>query len=322
MKISFRQKGLQREPSSTMAKTPRDWLQMPDEIMGGMILQRLGAIDILMNAQKVCRNWRRICKDPAMWRVIDMDYFRFDNKHDAEKLCKQAVHRSRGELIDITIDGFGTDDLLNRSAVHFVALNGYLMHSSSKLKSLWLMDCYSITRNGLVHALKRLPCLETLDLFDISINAEDIKVIGQSCPQLKSFKMNTRFMECDGDAFAIANSMPALRHLQLFSDAITNDGLQAILHGCPRLESLHLSRCVCLELDGNLEKLCRERIKDLKFTTPFKGCWCFARRLLRFKRSKALIKEKVSLITGTDRQTWEQEEHPFLVDLTKSDTTR
>ncbi|KAJ9565914.1 hypothetical protein OSB04_001880 [Centaurea solstitialis] len=299
-----------------MGKTP-NWLQMPDEIMGGMIFQRLGAVEILTSVQKVCRNWRRICKDPAMWKVIDMNNrYKGLNTDVYEKLTKQAVHRIRGELIEITLHSFGTDDLLNfisrwylcstffylplfsfiiihahrqlcenlgeievykilKFVVLFVVLNGNLVRSSSKLKSLCLVKCYSITGNGLVHALRRLPCLETLDLSYISIDAENIKVIGQSCPLLKSFKMKTLFMECDGDAFAIANSMPALRHLQLFDSTITDDGLKALLHGCPHLESLDLSDCSYLELDGDLEKLCRERIKDFNFTPLSEaGCMC------------------------------------------------
>ncbi|KAJ9566037.1 hypothetical protein OSB04_002003 [Centaurea solstitialis] len=285
--IMAAKKRVYRQRSSRMGKTP-NWLQMPDEIMGGMILQRLDAVEILMNVQKVCRDWRRICKDPAMWKVIDMHRC-FDNNYYIVKLTKQAVHRSRGELIDISLDDFGTDLLLNfisrwyfykilNSVVFCVALNANLVHSSSKLKSLCLTRCYSITGNGLVRALKRLPCLETLELFYISIDPENIKVIGQSCPQLKTFKIKTPFM-CDGDAFAIANSMPALRHLQLLDSIITNDGLQAILHGCPHLESLDLSGCSYLELDGSLEKLCRERIKDFKFTRPsysLERCICGA----------------------------------------------
>ncbi|KAI3680976.1 hypothetical protein L6452_35756 [Arctium lappa] len=244
--------------SIAMEKTP-NWLEMPHEIMGGMILQRLGAVEILNSAQKVCTTWRRICKDPAMWKVIELDHY-FDfwyEEDDFEELSKQAVHRSCGELIDISLKYFGTDDLLD-----------FISQCSSKLNSLRLTKCYSITGNGLIHALKRLPRLETLDLFYVSIDAEDIRVIGRSCPQLKSFKMKTRFMECDGDALAIANSMSALRHLQMFGSTMTDDGLQAILNGCPHLESLDVRRCFCVKLGGNLEKLCKERIKDFKFTPP------------------------------------------------------
>ncbi|KAJ9566038.1 hypothetical protein OSB04_002004 [Centaurea solstitialis] len=235
----------------------RNWVEMPDDIMGGMILQRLDAVEILTSAQKVCRNWRRICKDPAMWKTIDLDHYSYASsytKNDFEKLCKQAVHRSCGELIDIRLKCVVTNDLLD-----------FISRCSSKLKSLRVLKCYNVTGNGLIHALKRLPCLETLDLFYISIEAEHIKVIGQSCPHLKSFKMKSRFME-SADALAIANSMPALRHLQLFGRAITGDGLRAILHGCRQLESLDLRRCSCLMLGGSLGKLCRERIKDFKFT--------------------------------------------------------
>ena len=43
--------------------------------------------------------------------------------------------------------------------------------------------------------------------------------------------------------------MPELRHLQLFGNKLTNDGLLAILNGC---------------LGGILEKRCFERIKNLR----------------------------------------------------------
>ena len=101
------------EPSSTMEETP-NWLEMPHEIIG-MILLKLGALEILENAQKVCTTWRRICKDPAMWKVIEIiHYFHVPDKdYVIEKLCKQAVHRSSGELIDITLKRFCTDNLLD-----------------------------------------------------------------------------------------------------------------------------------------------------------------------------------------------------------------
>ncbi|KAI3680980.1 hypothetical protein L6452_35760 [Arctium lappa] len=242
------------DPSSTMEETP-NWLEMPDEIIG-IILQRLGVVEILITAQKVCTAWRRICKDPAMWKVIDMhhSFDDCDTDYDIEQLTKQAVVRSCGELIDISLECFGTDDLLD-----------YISRSSSKLKCLRLTNCDDITRNGLTHALKMLPHLETLQVFNVSICSEDIEVIGRSCPNLKSFMKKTHFIEYGADALAIANNMPALRHLQLFGCTVPDDCLQAILHGCPHLESLDLRGCFYLLLDGNLEELCRERIKDFKF---------------------------------------------------------
>ncbi|KAJ9565946.1 hypothetical protein OSB04_001912 [Centaurea solstitialis] len=250
----------------------RDWLQMPDEIMGGMILQRLGAIDILMNAQKVCRNWRRICKDPAMWRVIDFDIYTYisyqtndfyyysyisysyvsNTMNYLEKLTKHAVDCSCGELIDIRLKGFATNDLID-----------HISRCSSKLNRLCLIGCYGITGCRLSNAVKMLPHLETLTLYDFDGCAEDIEAIGRNCPLLKSFTIKR---ENGGEihAHAIANSMPALRHLTL-AGTMDNDKIRAILNGCPHLESLDLSGCIYLDLDENLEKMCRERIKDFYY---------------------------------------------------------
>ncbi|KAJ9565949.1 hypothetical protein OSB04_001915 [Centaurea solstitialis] len=286
-----------------MASESRNWLEMPEEIMGGMILGRLDALEILTNIQRVCTTtWRRICKDdPQMWKMICFEYSFsrvWYTENDSEKLCKQAidrssvelirrickdprmwkmirldfppsvsytdndfenltkqaVHRSCGGLIDITLKGFGTDHLLD-----------FISRSSSKLNSLHLSYCYKITGCGLNTTLERLPHLETLKLSNISISAKDIEAIGRNCPHLKYFKLWIPYLSCDGDAHAITNSMPALRRLKLIGSRGDKDGVRAILNGCPHLESLHILNCSYTRLDTNLEKLCRERIKDFKF---------------------------------------------------------
>lgn len=91
----------------------RNWLELPAEVMS-MILLKLGAIEILTSAQNVCSSWRKICKDPLMWRVIDMHNSgdSYDMDHDLEIMCRHAVDRSCGQLIDINIEYFGTDELL------------------------------------------------------------------------------------------------------------------------------------------------------------------------------------------------------------------
>lgn len=106
-----------------MTEETPNWLQMPHELMT-MILQRLEAVEILNNAQKVCTTWRRICKDPSMWKVINMleSVVSWDpeSDYDLENLTKQAVHRSCGELIDINLECFCTDDLLDHISQSYV----------------------------------------------------------------------------------------------------------------------------------------------------------------------------------------------------------
>ncbi|KAL1537576.1 putative F-box/LRR-repeat protein 23 isoform X3 [Salvia divinorum] len=58
--------------------------------------------------------------------------------------------------------------------------------------------------------------------------------------------------------------MPNLQHLQVYAHWMGNKGLEAILDGCPRLESLDIRRCFDLDLKGDLGKRCRQQIKHLK----------------------------------------------------------
>ncbi|CAI9262590.1 unnamed protein product [Lactuca saligna] len=237
---------------SPMKKSP-NWLVMPHDVMVD-IIQRLPTLEIFNSARKVCRTWQRICKDPAMWKVIHMNT-RYDG-YDLEILTKHAVNLSCGELIDISIEYFGSNDLLN-----------YIALRSSNLKCLSLTNCFHMTGSGLSQAVRKLARLEKLHICLIDINEGDIEVIGKNCPQLKSFKMCKPFrgrFKCDYHAFAIAYYMPQLSHLELFDIEMTNDGLEAILYGCPHLPSLDVRMCDNLDLGGNLGKLCMERIKDFK----------------------------------------------------------
>uniref|UniRef100_A0A0A0KP25 F-box domain-containing protein n=1 Tax=Cucumis sativus TaxID=3659 RepID=A0A0A0KP25_CUCSA len=77
----------------------RNWLELPAEVLL-VILQKLGAVEILTTAQNVCSLLYKICKDPFLWRVINFDYWnRVHNFEDWNRLfywknvCKRAVDR-------------------------------------------------------------------------------------------------------------------------------------------------------------------------------------------------------------------------------------
>ncbi|CDY48574.1 BnaA09g01700D [Brassica napus] len=233
-----------------------NWEELPSEITSS-ILRRLSSIDILENAQKVCTSWRGVCKDPVMWRKIDMRNPR-NLVLNLEMMCRHAVDRSQGGLAEIDIWHFGTDSLLN-----------YIADRSSNLRSLRLAMCSSITDVGLTEALVKLPLLEDLEVSYCSLSAESLKVVGQSCPNLKTLKLNregfNRFpYESDDDALAIAETMPRLGHLQLFGNKLTEGGLNAILDNCLDLEHLDVRRCLNVYLFGDLKKRCSERVKVLR----------------------------------------------------------
>ncbi|KAE8716892.1 putative F-box/LRR-repeat protein 23 [Hibiscus syriacus] len=237
----------------------RNWLELPFDVTAS-ILSRLGAVEILNSAQNVCSQWRNICKDPSMWRSIDMRNSGdlWDMDYDLEKMCIHAIDRSCGYLLDINVEYFGTDEILS-----------YISERSVHLKRLRLVSCYNISDEGLSKAALKLPFLEELEISYCSISKYSLETIGRSCPFLKTLKFNLqgyrRFhLESDDEALAIAQTMPELCHLQLFGNKLTNEGLQAILNGCPHLEYLDLRQCFNVSLGGNLEKRCVEHIKNLR----------------------------------------------------------
>ncbi|XP_015083694.1 putative F-box/LRR-repeat protein 23 [Solanum pennellii] len=237
------------------------WAELPVEITMD-ILQRLGMIEIVESAQRVCSTWWKVCHDPAMWRVINLKYDpNSDMRGVLNKICRIAVDRSQGQLLKISI---GSKDLLN-----------YIADRSSQLRHLRLVNCGNVA-GGLVSAAKNFPLLEELHAHLTFITAEDIESVGQSvgryCPLLNSFTLNASEYDTpvnlisadDGQALDIAKSMPELRHLALIANTLTNVGLEAILDGCPHLLSLDLRCCYNIDLEGDLGKRCREQIVDRK----------------------------------------------------------
>ncbi|KAL8461030.1 hypothetical protein ACS0TY_032492 [Phlomoides rotata] len=256
--------------ASSSAPPPK-WIDLPADITAN-ILHRLGAIEILERVQLVCTTWRRVCQDPAMWRVIHVRDAEFD--YDDYELCRVAVDRSQGQLIEISLDEIGDDELLN-----------YIVDRSIHLKRLTLHQIDFVTGKDLVKDVKKLPHLEELHLtYMPSVKAEDIEAIGISCPMLKSFTFNESGFQCPVETFvsdneelkygndsnrharAIAKTMPNLRHLSLICNTIKNNGLEAILDGCPHLESLDLRLCFHIDLQADVGKRCYEQIKRVKGT--------------------------------------------------------
>nr|GMD05384.1 putative F-box/LRR-repeat protein 23 [Ipomoea batatas] len=147
--------------SSSRSPQAPPWVELPEGITE-KILQKLGAFEILCTAQRVCTTWRRLCKDPSMWRVIDMRFsgiaalWELENYPD--KICIRAVDLSQGNADHINIEYFGSDSLLN-----------YIALRSSQLKRLQLAFCYNVsaegmTDDGLLTILNGCSRLESLDM--------------------------------------------------------------------------------------------------------------------------------------------------------------
>ncbi|XP_022863165.1 putative F-box/LRR-repeat protein 23 [Olea europaea var. sylvestris] len=140
---------------------------------------------------------------------------------------------------------------------------------SSQLRCLRLGGCSEVSGDGLSEAAKGFPLLEELHFVFVKNCNEGIEAIGRSCPKLRSFTLSESGYKhpqllCDADALAIAKSMPGLHRLQLLGNNMTNEGLQAILDGCPLLELLDIRKCLNVDLSGELGKRITQKIKDFK----------------------------------------------------------
>ncbi|MCL7033380.1 hypothetical protein MKW94_024671 [Papaver nudicaule] len=226
----------------------RDWLELPPDVLAHIFL-KLGAMDILFIAQSVCSTWRRVCREPLLFRSIVMR----NRWYDMEKMTREAVDRSCGQLVEFSMENFGNDELVN-----------YIADRSGSLRRLRLVSCYQVSDDALVNMAKKAFMLEELEICHCSFTENMLKAVGKACLQLKSFRLNCRgyrhaIAGSDEEALAIAENMPQLRHLHLFGNKLTNAGLRAILDGCLHLESLDLRQCFNLNLEGDSLKSCRER---------------------------------------------------------------
>ncbi|XP_010244531.1 PREDICTED: F-box protein SKIP19 [Nelumbo nucifera] len=244
----------------------RNWLDLPGDVLS-LVFSKLGVFDVLFNVQNVCSSWRKFCKEPLVWLAIDLRYPWPDMDIDLEKVARHAIDRSCGQLVEFSVDYICTDELLR-----------YITERSCPLRCLRLMSCHRVTDDGLIEVVNGLPLLEELDLsYCCTFSNKVLEVIGCSCPHLKTFKLNSRRfrnsdVEWDEEAFTIAGCMPELRNLQLLGNQLTDDGLRAILDGCPHLESLDLRQCFNVNLGGELQKRCADAIRCLSLPNDFDYC--------------------------------------------------
>ncbi|KAI3959850.1 hypothetical protein MKX01_022332 [Papaver californicum] len=238
----------------------RNWLELPHDVLSHIFL-KLGAFDILFSAQSLCPMWRKVSKEPLLFRSIDMrnrSYLLDDNMYDVEKMAREAVDRSCGQLVEFSMDDFGSAELL-----------AYVTEKSGELRCLRLVSGHRVSDDALFDLVKKAVMLEELEICHCSLSEDTLIAVGNACPKLKSFRLNRRgyrrpHIECDGEALAIAENMPELRHLHLLGNKLTNVGLKVILDGCLHLESLDLRQCFNVSLEEDLLKSCRDRLIKLR----------------------------------------------------------
>ncbi|KAJ4792201.1 RNI-like superfamily protein [Rhynchospora pubera] len=255
----------------------RNWAEMQSDVLM-MIFFKIGLIEVLRAAGSVCRSWRKVAKDePELWRRINMTNHGYvGNARLLKDLTRLAIDRSGGLLEEFSVQGFGDDDLLR-----------YLCDRSSVLMKLCFISCYNFSAEAIAEIAKKQPLLEEIQMTLGSYCEKVTEIVGNGCPQLKSFKFNNKWyhnphddpdydedISVDEEALGIAKTMHQLRHLQLIGNRLTNEGLEAILDGCPHLEMLDIRRCYNVEMDADMQALCA-RLKTIRLPSDSVGDYEF-----------------------------------------------
>lgn len=235
-----------------------NWQELPRDVLS-TILMKLTPRDILENMQYVCKSWHEACKDPAAWTKVAIECIGdLDMIYEYQKMAYIVLERSCGRLLEISLEHVCDDLLLSLIA-----------ERSSHLRCLRIRCCYGFSYDAFCEAFEKLPLLEEVEFTLCAIRSSMIRSVGINCPNLVSFKLNGSG-SCNPagadneDALAIAETMPCIRHLQLIGNAMTNEGLQAILDRCLCLESLDLRACFHVDLSGSLGKVCADKVRDIK----------------------------------------------------------
>lgn len=174
------------------------------------------------------------------------------------------------------------------------------MNRTKQIKRLRIDQC-DIIDEGLIRTVEKLPLLEELELTRCGFGAETLKSIGEKCPRLKSFELNSKVKmsrrirpgredKLNKEAFAIGKHMPGLRRLKLTGNSLNNKGLEAILDGCPALESLDLSKCFNIRVAGEVWERCTEKVKYV----------CLGRRRNWAELPREVLVSIFSRMTGSD----------------------
>ncbi|GJN39459.1 hypothetical protein PR202_gb28580 [Eleusine coracana subsp. coracana] len=253
-------------PPTTEGEETGDWAELPRDALL-IVLHKLEILDIIFGVGHVCHSWRRVTQEePELWRRIDM-----------LRLAKLEPHR---------YSQF-------QSLAHSIA-----RRSAGQCESFWAIgfpDYYfTVFSHGvtLKEAIPKFPQLEELELSLHTDMFNDMYEVcaaaAEACPLLKTLRLNKQRYHCnsrveDKEAMEIGK-MHGLRSLQLFGNSLGNDGLAAILDGCPQLEYLDVRHCFSIRMDrDNMQNRCA-RIWTFKlpndpmddYNLPFRSPkrWC------------------------------------------------
>ncbi|XP_066297965.1 F-box/LRR-repeat protein 2-like [Branchiostoma lanceolatum] len=281
-------------PVITMATTDEEnpvdpFSCLPDELILRVFSFLQPALVYLPPVAQVCKRWCGLCQDSSLWTSLKFSSTTFSSTQQEDVFCNILQRRGNVQRIDL-------------SACWNLVTDRYLEHvgkNCSKLTQLNISGCRRITdrglahvangckklRNVVIHACPEITCQGVVSLAKQCVNLEELTIsdceglwrdphrmrtIPAYCTRLKCFNVGwssaSRGIVIDLDIKHFAMYCTQLRHLNVRSSQITDNGIAYIAQYCRLLEHLDLGHCFITDT-GMKCRFPRLRHLDLN------GCW-------------------------------------------------
>ncbi|XP_062109505.1 F-box protein FBW2-like [Humulus lupulus] len=235
-----------------------------------LIFNKLSIFDKICMVSLVCKSWHRVVTCSDCWQDIDFEGIEDHYNNDLKPILKALLRKNSDHLRSLCAKNFVDDELFSLFADH-----------AQSVRTLKL-SCCSIRSSTIETAAEKLSTVTHLDIsFNCyHISASAIKAIGYHCKHLLTFNMNVSSdivdiePPLDEQAFAIASTMPKLKHLEVSYVHIGSEGLLKILSCCTELEFLNIRGCFLFVFKENLF----ENFSGLKVIGP----WATGEDLLNY----------------------------------------
>ncbi|OIV97884.1 hypothetical protein TanjilG_12641 [Lupinus angustifolius] len=233
---------------------------IPDAL--GVIFTKLSLQERVTVIPRVCKSWAKAVTGPYCWQEIDINEWSNGCKPDKlDRMLEMLITRSCGSLKKLCVSDVQTEKIFTLIA-----------ENACSLRTLRLPRC-GMSDSIMGQIAGRLSMISFLDVsYCIKIGARALEIAGKNCLVLEGLCRNMHPLDTagkplqDDEAYAIASTMPKLKHLELAYHVISTSGVLKILSNCPKLEFLDQRGCWGVTLDNMFVK---QKYPKLKVLGPF-----------------------------------------------------
>lgn len=239
----------------------RSWDELiPDAL--GVIFTNLSLQERVTVIPRVCKSWAKAVTEPSCWQEIDIKEWNRFQPEQLDQMLEMLITRSRGSLRSLSVSGLQSERMFT-----FIAEN------AGSLQTLRLPRS-SMSDSIVDQIAGRLSMISFLDVsYCIKIGASALETIGKNCKLLEVLCRNMHPLDTagkplqDDEAYAIASTMPKLKHLEMAYHQISTSGALQILSSCPKLEFFDQRGCWGVHLDDDV--FLKQNFPKLKVLGPF-----------------------------------------------------